>query len=219
MNERKQHWENIYTHKSPQEVSWTQGKPSLSLNWIKDLNLPKDAPIIDVGGGESHLVDHLLDLGFTDITVLDISKAALHRSQKRLGEKATSVQWIEADITTFQPSRTYALWHDRAVFHFLTKENEIAYYKELAHHKVRDYLLLGTFSKKGPLKCSGLPITQYDKYTLSTVFNKAFHLMQDQEEVHTTPFNTTQAFLYALFKKNRILIFLYIELNFNLQLL
>lgn len=201
MNERKQHWEHIYTHKSPQEVSWTQGKPSLSLNWIKDLNLPKDAPIIDVGGGESHLVDHLLDLGFTDITVLDISKAALHRSQKRLGDKATTVQWIEADITTFQPTRSYALWHDRAVFHFLTKENEIAYYRELAQDKVSDYLLLGTFSKKGPLKCSGLPITQYDIDALSACFKKCFDVQQQKEELHTTPFDTTQAFLYALFKK------------------
>ncbi|MGB1448430.1 MAG: class I SAM-dependent methyltransferase [Flavobacteriaceae bacterium] len=201
MKERKQHWEHIYTHKSPQEVSWTQGKPSLSLRWINDLNLPKDAPIIDVGGGESHLVDYLLMDGYTDLTVLDLSKAALERSKKRLGDKAKAIQWIEADITEFEPTRSYALWHDRAVFHFLTKENEIAYYRELTHDKVSDYLLLSTFSKKGPLKCSGLPITQYDVDALNACFKKSFDLQQQKEELHTTPFDTTQAFLYTLFQK------------------
>lgn len=202
MNSKQTHWENIYTHKNPQEVSWTQKKPALSLSWIESLHLPKDAPIIDVGGGESHLVDYLIDMGYSDLTVLDISQAALNRSQKRLGSKANSVKWIQADITTFQPKKKYALWHDRAVFHFLTQKDDIATYTKMVSTAVDQYLLMSTFSKEGPLKCSGLPITQYDAESISANFSAAFELTQQDREVHTTPFDTTQAFIYALFKKN-----------------
>ncbi|MEN8769402.1 MAG: class I SAM-dependent methyltransferase [Candidatus Arcticimaribacter sp.] len=201
MDQRKSHWENIYTHKSPEEVSWTQGKPVLSLSWIESLALPKDAPIIDIGGGESHLVDYLLALGYTDLSVLDISKAALQKSQARLGDMAAKVKWIEADITTFQAERTYALWHDRAVFHFLTQKRDIETYNRLVSNVVSQYILMSTFSKDGPLKCSGLPITQYDADHLEANFASDFKLLQQQKEVHTTPFNTTQAFIYALFQK------------------
>ena len=201
MDQRKSHWENIYTHKSPEEVSWTQGKPVLSLSWIESLALPKDAPIIDIGGGESHLVDYLLALGYTDLSVLDISKAALQKSQARLGDNAAKVKWIEADITTFKAERTYALWHDRAVFHFLTQKRDIETYNRLVSTAVNQYMLMSTFSKDGPLKCSGLPITQYDAYDLAANFTKDFQLLQQETEVHTTPFDTTQAFFYALFQK------------------
>lgn len=202
MNNKQAHWENIYTHKSPQEVSWTQKKPALSLSWIQSLHLPKDAPIIDVGGGESLLVDHLIDMGYSDLTVLDISQAALNRSQERLGSKANSVQWIQADITTFQPKRNYTLWHDRAVFHFLTQKEDIETYTNKVSTAVDQYLLMSTFSKDGPLKCSGLPITQYDIESISANFSFTFELIQQEKEIHTTPFNSTQAFIYALFKKN-----------------
>ena len=202
MNSKQTHWENIYTHKSPQEVSWTQKKPALSLSWIESLHLPKDAPIIDVGGGESHLVDYLIDMGYSDLSVLDISQAALNRSQERLGSKANSVQWIQADITTFQPKKKYSLWHDRAVFHFLTQKEDIETYANTVSTAVDQYLLMSTFSKEGPLKCSGLPITQYDAESISANFSAAFELTQQDREVHTTPFDTTQAFIYALFKKN-----------------
>ena len=201
MDQRKSHWENIYTHKTPEEVSWTQGKPVLSLSWIESLALPKDAPIIDIGGGESHLVDYLLALGYTDLSVLDISKAALQKSQVRLGDMAAKVKWIEADITTFQAERTYALWHDRAVFHFLTQKEDIETYVQLVSTAVNKYMLMSTFSKEGPLKCSGLPIIQYDADDLAANFTKDFQLLQQETEVHTTPFNTTQAFIYALFQK------------------
>ena len=201
MNSKQAHWENIYTHKSPQEVSWTQEKPTLSLTWIQSLHLPKDAPIIDVGGGESLLVDHLIDMGYSDLTVLDISQAALNRSQERLGSKANLVQWIQADITTFRPKKKYTLWHDRAVFHFLTQKEDIKTYTNMVSAAVNQHLLLSTFSKEGPLKCSGLPITQYDSDSISANFSTAFELTQQQAEVHTTPFNSTQAFIYALFKK------------------
>ena len=202
MNSKQSHWENIYTHKSPQEVSWTQGKPHLSLSWIESVALPKNAPIIDVGGGESHLVDYLIDLGYSDLTVLDISQAALKRSQDRLGSKARLVQWIQADITTFQPKKKYALWHDRALFHFLTQKEDIKTYTDLVSAAVDQYLLMSTFSKEGPLKCSGLSITQYDAQSISGNFSEAFELIQQDQEMHTTPFNSMQAFIYALFKKN-----------------
>ena len=166
------------------------------------MHLPKDAPIIDVGGGESHLVDYLIDMGYSDLTVLDISQAALNRSQERLGSKANSVQWIQADITTFQPKKKYSLWHDRAVFHFLTQKEDIETYANTVSTAVDQYLLMSTFSKEGPLKCSGLPITQYDAESISANFSAAFELIQQDREVHTTPFDTTQAFIYALFKKN-----------------
>lgn len=187
MNSKQTHWENIYTHKNPQEVSWTQEKPALSLSWIESLHLPKDAPIIDVGGGESHLVDYLIDMGYSDLSVLDISQAALNRSQERLGSKANSVQWIQADITTFQPKKKYALWHDRAVFHFLTQKKDIETYTNTVSTAVNQYLLMSTFSKDGPLKCSGLPITQYDIESISANFSFAFDLIQQAREEHTTP--------------------------------
>lgn len=202
MNSKQSHWENIYTHKSPQEVSWTQGKPLLTLSWIESLALPKNAPIIDVGGGESHLVDYLIDMGYSDLTVLDISQAALKRSQERLGSKANLVQWIQADLTTFQPNKKYSLWHDRAVFHFLTQKEDINTYTNMVSTAVDQYLLMSTFSKEGPLKCSGLPITQYDIESISSNFSAAFELLQQDQELHTTPFDSTQAFIYALFKKN-----------------
>lgn len=182
-NERKNHWEKIYAEKSPAQVSWTQKEPSTSIDFVKTTSLPMDAPIIDVGGGESHLVDRLIELGYSDITVLDISKNALERCQQRLGKKAEKVEWIVADITQFQPSRSYALWHDRAVFHFLTHENDIKTYKKLVRNYLDHSLILSTFSLKGPLKCSGLPIQQYDSAGLASLFAPQFELVHHQEEV------------------------------------
>ena len=201
MNQKKSHWENIYTHKSPEEVSWTQKKPVLSLQWIESLALPKNAAIIDIGGGESDLVDHLLALGYSNLTVLDIAQAALNKSQKRLGSKASLVEWIQADITSFKPQKKYSLWHDRAVFHFLTKTDDIMTYAETVATSVDQYLLMSTFSKQGPLKCSGLPITQYDAKSIAAHFTNDFMLLQHEHETHTTPFDTSQAFIYTLFKK------------------
>ena len=203
-NERKNHWEKIYAEKSPAQVSWTQKEPSTSIDFVKTTSLPMDAPIIDVGGGESHLVDRLIELGYSDITVLDISKNALERCQQRLGKKAEKVEWIVADITQFQPSRSYALWHDRAVFHFLTHENDIKTYKKLVRNYLDHSLILSTFSLKGPLKCSGLPIQQYDSAGLASLFAPQFELVHHQEEIHHTPFNTTQAFIYTHFKSKGV---------------
>ena len=204
MNTSKQHWDQVFTTKSPQEVSWTQDKPSLSLSIIASLALPKNSPIIDVGGGESLLVDHLLALGYTDISVLDISAEALARSKERLGSKADEVKWIVADITQFKPKRPYTLWHDRAVFHFLTEQKDIQYYVNTVRESVNEHLLLSTFSLDGPLKCSGLPITQYSVQSLTDIVSSSFDLVKFEEEVHTTPFKTTQAFLYCLFNRRAL---------------
>lgn len=203
-NERKNHWEKIYAEKSPAQVSWTQKEPSTSIDFVKTTSLPMDAPIIDVGGGESHLVDRLIELGYSDITVLDISKNALERCQLRLGKKAEKVEWIVADITQFQPTRSYALWHDRAVFHFLTQKKEIEAYKRLVTNYLNHSLILSTFSLKGPLKCSGLPIQQYDSARLASLFAPQFELVHHQEEIHHTPFSTTQAFIYTHFKSKGV---------------
>jgi uncharacterized UPF0146 family protein len=166
--------------------------------------LPKNSPIIDVGGGESLLVDHLLALGYTDISVLDISAEALARSKERLGSKADEVKWIVADITQFKPKRAYALWHDRAVFHFLTEQKDIQYYVNTVRESVNEHLLLSTFSLDGPQKCSGLPITQYSVQSLTDIVSSSFDLVKFEEEVHTTPFKTTQAFLYCLFNRRAL---------------
>ena len=202
-NERKAHWEKMYTEKSPQQVSWTQSEPIPSIDFVNTTQLPLDAPIIDVGGGESHLVDHLLNLGYSDLTVLDISENALLRTQQRLGKDADKIKWIVSDITQFQPSRTYALWHDRAVFHFLTHREDIVAYKHLVSNYLSHSLILSTFSLNGPLKCSGLPIQQYDATSLASLFAPQLELVHHQEEIHHTPFNTTQAFIYTHFTSKR----------------
>ncbi len=199
--DRKLHWENVYKTKTPSEVSWTQVKPQTSLKLIEDCNLPLTSPIIDIGGGDSLLVDHLLELGYTDITVLDISGKALERTKKRLGTKAKLVKWIESDITEFKPQRAYSIWHDRATFHFLTRKEEVNQYKKIVSENVTGHLLLGTFSTNGPLKCSGLEISQYNSESLRTMFSPNFKLINSFTEDHTTPFETQQNFVFGSFHK------------------
>ena len=202
--DQKLHWEKIYQDKSPKQVSWTQSVPQTSLDLIEHANLPKNAAIIDVGGGESRLVDHLLMLGYNDVSVLDISKNAIERSKQRLGNRANGVQWIEADIRAFKPTRTYALWHDRAVFHFLTNEDDIAHYKQLIYRHLNNTLIMSTFSLSGPLKCSGLPIKQYSAELLQKQFVPHVELLEGIEEKHQTPFGTTQDFICTRFKMKKI---------------
>ena len=197
----KLHWETIYANKTPQEVSWTQEKPETSIRLIESFGLNKNAKIIDVGGGESKLVDYLMEAGYENITVLDISENALNKAKLRLGEKAENVTWIVSDITTFEPTEAYDIWHDRAVFHFLTQENEINRYKNLVKQSVAKNMLIGTFSKNGPLKCSGLEIKQYDETSLLTTFGKDFEKLQCFTEDHTTPFETIQNFIFCSFRK------------------
>lgn len=197
----KEHWETVYTTKTPQEVSWTQEKPSISLDFISFLKLDKSASIIDIGGGDSLLVDFLLDMGYTNINVLDISAKAIERAKLRLGEKASLVTWIVSDINAFEPSQSYDLWHDRAAFHFLTRPQDIERYVELVSNKAK-HLVIGTFSTNGPFKCSGLEITQYDENELSELFGHlGFEVQLTKREDHMTPFGTTQNFVFASFSK------------------
>ena len=197
----KEHWEKVYETKSPHEVSWTQEIPETSLRLIKETNIAKDAAIIDIGGGDSKLVDFLLEEGFTNLTVLDISANALERAKKRLGEKASFVQWIVSDINEFNPTRQYAIWHDRAVFHFVTDEDNIKRYVDMVSKFTSEQFILGTFSENGPLKCSGLEIKQYNQEKLNHLFGHSFDLNNCFTEDHKTPFDTIQNFIFASFKR------------------
>ncbi len=201
MSSRKSHWENIFSSKSPEELSWTQDVPETSLQLIRQLMLPKTAEIIDVGGGDCNLVDHLLDEGFSNITVLDISRAALDKAKYRLGNRAKLVKWINADILDFNPSRKYDLWHDRAAFHFLTKPEEIRRYIQIAERSVQGFLTLATFSDKGPDTCSGLPVRQYTEELIQKELSNGFHKIKCTTVDHITPFGSSQNFLFCCFKK------------------
>jgi ribosomal protein L11 methylase PrmA len=195
----KAHWDTVYETKSPQEVSWTQEIPQISLDFVSSFPLGKSASIIDVGGGDSLLVDHLLDLGYTNISVLDISVHAIERAKHRLGERASLVHWIVSDINEFQPEITYDLWHDRAAFHFLTATSDISHYASLVANHAKN-MIVGTFSTDGPLKCSGLEITQYDETSLGELFQaKGFERIETKREDHQTPFGTSQNFVFASF--------------------
>jgi hypothetical protein len=201
MKDRRQHWEAVYAQKQPHEVSWTQECPQTSLRFIAEAQLPKNASIIDIGGGDSRLVDFLLDMGYMDITVLDISEAAINRAQARLGSRANLVGWIVSDIEDFVPSRQYDFWHDRATFHFLTTSEQVGGYVTMASTAVKGYMTIGTFSENGPEKCSGLPVRQYSEDELSETLASRFQKIHCIHEDHVTPFNTVQNFLFCNFRK------------------
>jgi SAM-dependent methyltransferase len=200
---RKDHWEKVYQTKNIEEVSWYQPKPEISLSLIKDAGLPLSAKIIDVGGGDSFLVDHLIDLGYEDITVLDISETALSKAKKRLGKKAEGVKWIVADAASFEPTEQYDIWHDRAAFHFLTQEHEINHYVNVVEKAIKPggVLILGTFSEDGPKKCSGLDIQQYSESSMAEKFGKILQKEKCMHIGHPTPFNTSQEFIFCVFRK------------------
>ena len=199
--DRKKHWESVYETKNPDQVSWTQETPKTSLEFIHSFGLNKNSKIIDVGGGDSKLVDHLLEEGFNNITVLDISERAIAKAKNRLGKKANKVNWIVSDITEFEPHSSFDVWHDRATFHFLTTDQQIKKYIKIATKCVSGYLIIGTFSQNGPKKCSGLDIKQYDEDELTMELKNGFDKIQCVTEDHLTPFNTTQNFLFCSFKK------------------
>ncbi|MFV0604210.1 MAG: class I SAM-dependent methyltransferase [Niabella sp.] len=199
--QNKKHWETVYETKNPDEVSWTQDVPKTSLNFIDSFGLSADAKIIDIGGGDSKLVDHLLDKGYSNISVLDISAKAVEKAKARLGMKAEKVNWIVCDITEFEPDKTYDIWHDRATFHFLTTEEQISKYTTIANKTVTGFMIIGTFSQDGPIKCSGLAIQQYSAKTLTKQFMNGFDKINCITENHITPFSTKQHFLFCSFKK------------------
>lgn len=197
------HWNKIYATKQANELSWTQDMPLTSLNFVHQYKPDKKASILDIGGGDSKLVDYLLNEGYENITVLDISAEALNRARRRLGPNAYKVHWIVKDITDFKPSSKYDFWHDRATFHFLTTEAQVQRYLDIARHALTEngYLTIGTFSDKGPKKCSGLDIVQYTEESLSSTLNQGFKKIKCILEDHLTPFHTIQNFLFCSFKK------------------
>jgi hypothetical protein len=199
--ERKKHWETVYETKNPDQVSWTQETPKTSLDFIHSFGLKKTAKIIDIGGGDSKFVDYLLEEGFENVTVHDICSKSLEKAKNRLGEKANKVNWIVNDITKFEPNMTYDVWHDRATFHFLTKPSQIKKYMKIARNSVNGFLTIGTFSKNGPEKCSGLEIKQYNEMELTSELKDGFKKIKCVTEDHLTPFNTTQNFLFCSFKR------------------
>lgn len=202
---RKEHWENIYTTKALETVSWYQPAPHTSLDFIRDSGLPKTAAIIDIGGGDSFLTDHLLEASYENITVLDISEAAINRAKARLMQKATKVKWIVTDVTDFQPEAQYDFWHDRAAFHFLTEPEDIERYKQTLTNAIspEGILVIGTFSESGPKKCSGIEIKQYSAASLADTFAPIFGKQHCMPVEHTTPSGAVQHFVFCSFHKTQ----------------
>jgi len=196
-DERKRHWE-VYGTRAEDEVSWFIADPETSLSLVESSGIDRTDPVIDVGGGTSRLVDHLLARGYTNLTVLDISATALDKARQRLGEQAGQVRWLEADVCELQDEQRYRLWHDRAVFHFLVEEaDRRAYLDRLGTHLLPDgHVIVATFSFEGPTECSGLPVEQYDTDKLTATFGKDYELVNILEEIHVTPAGKEQAFNY-----------------------
>jgi len=204
---RKSHWENVYATKGEREVSWFQEDPAPSLELIALAGLSEGASVIDIGGGASRLVDALVERNIGQVTVLDLSAAALdaarERLEQRLGGKAAGVQWVAADVTTWEPTRTYDLWHDRAAFHFLTDPTDRSAYVERLKKAVKrgGYVIIGTFALDGPEKCSGLPIVRYDAASLSTILGSDFELIDARRHDHATPWGAVQRFQFSTFRR------------------
>jgi SAM-dependent methyltransferase len=196
--DRKNHWEHVYEGKSSLEVSWFQAEPFHSLHLIQNTGIKKADFVIDVGGGASVLVDRLQECGYDNLAVLDISSSALEHAKQRLGEPAAKIEWHGVDITAFDPPHSYALWHDRAVFHFLTQKSDRDKYVEIMKRAVHanGHIILATFAIGGPEKCSGLDVVQYDSPKLLNVLGDEFELVEEVEEIHITPANREQKFSY-----------------------
>ncbi len=199
----KEHWEDVWSRKKSDEVSWYQKEPKTSVDLILSTEPSKDASIIDVGGGDSFLVDKLLQLGFSNITILDISANALQRAKQRLGKSAEPIQWIECDIREFDSDNTYDIWHDRALFHFLISQKDISHYVGLVRKHVRNggYVIVSSFSTNGPMMCSGLDTKQHSEESMKKLFSGGFEHIKSFEEEHVTPHGIGQIFTYSLFRK------------------
>jgi SAM-dependent methyltransferase len=201
--QRRDHWEAVHRTRGETDVSWFQDDPRLSLELIRAFAPADGGRIIDVGGGASVLVDRLLDLPFERIAVLDISEAALRKARSRLGEHASRVKWIVADITEAESLGTFDVWHDRAAFHFLTDAADRRKYVELARRTVPvgGHLIIATFADDGPKRCSGLGVCRYNAETMGTELGEGFSLVRDARETHTTPWHSSQAFFYGVFRR------------------
>jgi len=201
-SQHKNHWENVYKTKNENEVSWFQETPHKSIDLIKSINIDFSSNVIDVGAGDSRLVDNLLLLGFKNITVLDISSKSIEKAKIRLGEKSDLISWVVSDINEYKSEKKFDLWHDRAAFHFLRSTKKIKSYVKLVNELINNQgtLIISTFSKNGPLKCSGLEVSQYDRKGISELF-KNFKLNKSEIYIHKTPFNTNQEFIYNVLSK------------------
>lgn len=200
---RKSHWDTVYTTKGESEVSWFQENPALSLELIDLARPAPESAIVDIGGGASRLVDSLLARGFRHVTVLDISLAALDTAKARLGERAGGVDWIVADVITWQPAQTFDIWHDRAAFHFMTDPADRFVYIEHLKQAVRPggHVIIGTFAIDGPDKCSGLPVKRYDAASLAKELGEGFELLDSRRQDHSTPWNSSQRFQFCIFRR------------------
>jgi SAM-dependent methyltransferase len=203
--ERRSHWDNVYTAKAENEVSWFQESPTVSLALIKASGLARESAIIDIGGGASRLVDVLLDEGFEDLTVLDISESAVEAAKARLGARAKEVQWVVADVTTWKPPRHYDLWHDRAALHFLIDPHDRIAYGERVAMGVRPggHVIIGTFALDGPERCSGLPVMRHDTASLAHMLGPEFEPVETRRHDHRTPTGSTQRFQFSRFRRVR----------------
>lgn len=200
---RKTHWENVFETKDTAKVSWYQRVPETSIKLIEKLNLPKSAKIIEVGSGDSYLGDSLLELGFSKITLLDISEKALKIVEDRLKNKNSFVKFIATDVTDFSPYDRFDIWHDRAVFHFLVEKSDIQKYVKIVAESVvtEGFLIISTFSNNGPDMCSGLKVKQYSETKMTEVFSEYFNKIECFTENHLTPSGGSQNFLFCVFQR------------------
>lgn len=203
MSDRSTHWDHVYATKGEAEVSWFQDRPAISLELIRAANPDPGASVIDIGGGASRLVDALLQHGYRDLAVLDLSVHALDAAKRRIGHAASTVEWIVADATTWQPAKTYDIWHDRAAFHFLTEARDRAAYVARLRSAVASggHVIIATFAPDGPEKCSGLPVQRHDGASLAAELGPEFELIETRSETHHTPWNSTQAFQFSRFRR------------------
>jgi hypothetical protein len=199
--DRRDHWQGIYASASPDQVSWYEPLPVVSLRLVRGTSSPS-ASVIDVGSGESTLVDELIGIGYADLTLLDISSTALHEVHRRLGDAASTVRFIEGDVLCWKVDRTFDVWHDRAVLHFLTTPDERAQYVRVASEAVaaRGVIVLATFAEDGPDRCSGLPVRRYSADALAGLF-PAFDLLHSERVEHLTPNGTVQPFTYVVLQR------------------
>ena len=200
---RQDHWQAVYTSKGERDVSWFQESPSTSLDLIALAGATASSAIIDIGGGASRLVDALVAKGFSAVSVLDLSEAAVKTAKSRMGSQADKVSWIVADVTIWQPAGVFDVWHDRAAFHFLTDEGDRAAYisRLAAALKPGGHAIVATFAPDGPEKCSGLPVMRYDAESLGRTLGGAFKLVEARREAHVTPWNSVQQFQFSLFRR------------------
>ena len=200
-DDRQTHWQTVYSTKSEADVSWFQATPQPSLELLRLVGARPSEAVIDIGGGASRLVDHLIAAGFSDLTVLDLSSAALDVARTRLGAAASGVEWIVADASEWTPGRRYDIWHDRAAFHFLTEPSRQAAYIERLQAALNPggRVILGTFAPDGPEKCSGLPVARHDATSLGALLGDQFELLDSRRHDHATPWSSVQKFQFSTF--------------------